>query len=64
LAQSIWENDLDRVRIAIASFVVDGALQLVAIARYSRHDQLDWPAGVVLAARLDETGAAAFSSAL
>ncbi len=34
MAQAIWENDLDRVRIALVSFAIYGALQLVAIVRY------------------------------
>jgi len=40
MAQAIWENDLDRVRIALISFAVYGALQLVAIARYA--DTISW----------------------
>ena len=40
MAQAIWENDLDRVRIAFVSFAVYGALQLVAIARYP--DTINW----------------------
>ena len=40
MAQSVWENDLDRVRIALVSFAVYGALQLVAVARYP--ETINW----------------------
>lgn len=33
-AHSVWENDFLRVRVASASYVVIGLLQLVAVARY------------------------------
>ncbi len=34
MSQAVWENDLDRVSIALVSFAIYGALQLGAIARY------------------------------
>jgi hypothetical protein len=40
MAQSVWENDLDRVRIALISFAVYGALQVVAVARYP--ETINW----------------------
>jgi hypothetical protein len=40
MVQAVWENDLDRVRIALVSFGVYGALQLAAIARYP--DTINW----------------------
>jgi hypothetical protein len=40
MTQAIWENDVDRVRIALVSFAVYGALQFVAIARYA--DTINW----------------------
>ena len=40
MAQSVWENDLDRVRIALVSFALYGALQLVAILRYP--ETINW----------------------
>jgi hypothetical protein len=48
-AQSAWENDLIRVRPAMASYAVFGTLQLIALARYAGADHpitgapvLDW----------------------
>jgi hypothetical protein len=40
MAQAIWENDLDRIRIALVSFALYGALQLIAVARYP--DAINW----------------------
>jgi hypothetical protein len=40
MVQAVWENDLDRVRIALISFAIYGALQLVAVARYS--EAINW----------------------
>ena len=40
MVQAIWENDLDRVRIALVSFALYGALQLVAIVRYP--ETINW----------------------
>ena len=40
MVQAVWENDLDRVRIALISFAIYGALQLVAVARYS--EVINW----------------------
>jgi hypothetical protein len=34
MAQALWENDWGRVRIALGSFALYGALQLLAIERY------------------------------
>lgn len=34
-AQSLWENDLRRVRIAVISYVVIGVLELIALARFA-----------------------------
>ncbi len=34
-AQSVWENDLERVRIATISYAVFGLLELIALARFA-----------------------------
>ena len=34
MGQAVWENDLERVSIALVSFAIYGVLQLVALARY------------------------------
>lgn len=39
-AHSMWENDWQRVQVATVSYMVYGALQLLALARYAQ--ELDW----------------------
>jgi hypothetical protein len=33
-AQTVWENDVKRVRVAFAAYITLGALELIALARY------------------------------
>jgi hypothetical protein len=39
-AHQLWENDLERIRVALVTYPVFGALQVIALARYS--DDFDW----------------------
>jgi uncharacterized membrane protein YeaQ/YmgE (transglycosylase-associated protein family) len=39
-ATSVWENDLERVRIAFIAYAVIGVLQLIALARFA--SDLNW----------------------
>jgi hypothetical protein len=39
-AHQLWENDLERIRVPLLVYPVFGALQVIALARYS--DDMDW----------------------